>query len=301
MIKQPVRNRFVERLPRIGDASMHEIGAEDDITAKTYHYHNNVEVIIVRRGWADGLVGEMTGRLHQGMTVVLGSDVPHCILRASEKCAVLLVHIPYGLLKWDADEFPELTHGIDFIRTSKSGILYDDAEFANKLARLADKIAAAEGFMRMSLLMRMLHILSTTAPTATLKAEQHATHGRKTYESPIDRIYIYLYRHFREQLSLSSLAAYSGLSPAALCRAFKKASGYTIGQFCSRLSIEHACKLLLTTGMDVAQIAYRSGYNSYPHFCTQFKNTMNMTPTEYRAMTDCQPKQTICEQEIASE
>ena len=81
---------------------------------------------------------------------------------------------------------------------------------------------------------------------------------------------------------MSKLAAYAGQNPSALCRSFKKSSGYTIGQFCTRLRIEYACNLLLTTNMDISQIAYQSGYNSYPHFCTQFKQVMQMSPTAYR-------------------
>lgn len=46
--------------------------------------------------------------------------------------------------------------------------------------------------------------------------------------------------------------------------------------------MEYACNLLLTTNMDISQIAYQSGYNSYPHFCTQFKQVMQMSPTAYR-------------------
>ena len=33
--------------------------------------------------------------------------------------------------------------------------------------------------------------------------------------------------------------------------------------------------------MDISPIAYMSGYNSYPHFCTQFKRIMKMSPTPY--------------------
>ncbi|MBO5181415.1 MAG: helix-turn-helix transcriptional regulator [Paraprevotella sp.] len=67
-----------------------------------------------------------------------------------------------------------------------------------------------------------------------------------------------------------------------LCFSFKRASGYTIGQFCTRLHMEYACNLLLTTELDVSPIAYQSGYNCYPHFCTQFRKSMNMSPSEYR-------------------
>lgn len=285
MKKHPIRNQIVERLTRLGDASIHNVSKKRDAVAQTYHYHSNVEVLIVKYGWAEGLVGDIRGKLQQGMVVVLGSDVSHCVLRASDDCSILLLHIPSELFKWDEERFPELHHGIEFIRLCKSGIVYNDAEFAAKITRLAGKIASAEGFMRMSLLMQLLHILSTTSPTATLKAERQHINGKKENESPVDRAYRYLYGHFREQLSPSDLAAYSGLHPAALCRSFKKASGHTVGQFCSRLRIEYACNLLLTTDMDIAQIAYQSGYNSYPHFCTQFKKAMKMSPTEYRGTT----------------
>ncbi|MGN0221281.1 MAG: helix-turn-helix domain-containing protein [Prevotella sp.] len=137
----------------------------------------------------------------------------------------------------------------------------------------------------MSLMMRLLHVLSTTPPLATLLAEQRCPIARNDKASSIDRAYHYIYEHFRENMPLDRIAAYSGLNPSALCRSFKKSSGCTIGQLCSRLRIEYACNLLLITKMDVAQIAFLSGYNSYPHFCTRFKSAMKVSPTEYRGGT----------------
>ncbi|MGN0186801.1 MAG: helix-turn-helix domain-containing protein [Paludibacteraceae bacterium] len=53
-------------------------------------------------------------------------------------------------------------------------------------------------------------------------------------------------------------------------------------QFHTRLHMEYTGNLLLTTNVDISQIAYSSGFNSYPHFCTQFKSAMRMSPTAYR-------------------
>lgn len=289
MVKRPIRNQIVERLSRLGDASMHQVSDPNEGFAQIYHYHNTLEVIIIRQGWVEGLVGGIIGTMQKDMIAVIGNDVPHRVLQASNDCKVILIHIPSELLKWDEERFPELIHGMEFIRNSKSGMIYHDVDFTSKITRLAGKIASADGFERMSLLMRLLHVLSTTPPESTLKAELHSLRGKKGKESSIDRAYRYIYEHFREQLSLGELAAYSGLNPSALCRSFKKASGYTVGQFCCRLRVEYASNLLLTTNMDVAQIAYQSGYNSYPHFCTQFKNTMKMSPTEYRGGTGILP------------
>ena len=282
MIKEAVRHQIVERMSRLGDASLHQTGDPHEGFSQTYHYHNTLEVIVIKQGWVEGIVGEIVGKIRCGTVLVIGKDLPHCVLNASDDCKAILVHVPSELLKWDETRFPELSHGIDFLRRSRNGMFFDDAGFADRIVRLAGKIASADGFLRMSLLMRMLHILSTASPTSTLRSEQYGQLLPNKQESAVDRAYNYLYGHFREQLSLADIAAYSGQNPSALCRAFKKSSGYTIGQFCTRLRIEYACNLLLNTDMDIAQIAYSSGFNSYPHFCTQFKTAMQMSPTEYR-------------------
>lgn len=282
MKKEAVRHQIVEHMTRLGDASLHRTGDPHEGFSQTYHYHNTLEVIVIKQGWIEGVVGDIVGKIGCGMVLVIGKDLPHCVLGASDDCKAILVHIPYELLQWDESRFPELSHGIDFLRKSRSGMVFDDEGFASRVVRLAGKIASADGFLRMSLLMRMLHILSTASPTSTLRAEQYHPQRLSKQESAVDRAYHYLYGHFREQLSLADIAAYSGQNPSALCCAFKKSSGYTIGQFCTRLRIEYACNLLLNTDMDIAQIAYASGFNSYPHFCTQFKATMQVSPTEYR-------------------
>lgn len=99
MKKQPIRNQIVEHLTRLGDVSIHNVSKKSDTAAQTYHYHSNVEVLIVKRGWAEGLVGAIQGKLQQGMIVVLGSDVPHCVLRTSDDCSVLLLHIPSDIFE----------------------------------------------------------------------------------------------------------------------------------------------------------------------------------------------------------
>ncbi|MGM9841998.1 MAG: AraC family transcriptional regulator [Candidatus Limisoma sp.] len=282
MKKTAIRHQIVDHQLRLGDASIHQVGDSREKYAQEYHYHNTLEVITIKQGWILGLVGGVVGKITEGMIVVVGNDVPHCVLRASTDCKVVLIHIPFELLKWDEERFPELSHGVDYIRNSKSGILYHDAHLVRAVSNLASKITSAEGFMRISLLMRLLHILSTTTPVSTILAEQHYVNVSKEKESAIDRTYSFVYEHYLRDFSLSEIAAYAGMNKSALCRSFKKSSGYTIWQFCNRLRIEYACNLLLTTNMTTLQVAYQSGFNSYAHFSTKFKKHTNLTPTQYR-------------------
>lgn len=286
MKKTARHNQVVEHLTRPGETSLHEIGDNSDTQAHTYHYHTTVEVIVVQRGEAEGLIGEVRGVLRRGTVVVLGNDVPHGVLRATPDCRCLLVHLPAELLHWDAERFPELGHGMEFLRACRSGVVYEDAALARQVNRTARQIEAAEGFERLALLLHLLHLLCTTPYTQTLKAKVPGQEAARGMESAVDRAYRYLYAHFREPITLADVAAHAGMQPTALCRAFKKADGGTVNGCITRLRLEHACHLLLTTGWDVQRIAYAAGYNSYSHFCTQFRRFIGTSPTAYRQQTE---------------
>ena len=54
---------LVEHLNRSGDVV--ECGSEmaGRPAARVYHFHSTLELVIVKKGWVDGLVGEISGRM----------------------------------------------------------------------------------------------------------------------------------------------------------------------------------------------------------------------------------------------
>ncbi|MGM9675589.1 MAG: hypothetical protein ACI3X9_09010, partial [Bacteroidaceae bacterium] len=97
MIKKAVRHQIVERMTRLGDASLHQTGDPHEGFSQTYHYHNTLEVIVIKQGWVEGIVGEIVGKIRCGTVLVIGNDLPHCVLNASADCKAILVHVPSEL------------------------------------------------------------------------------------------------------------------------------------------------------------------------------------------------------------
>ena len=281
-VKQPVRILSIERQPGLGTVTVRHIGRPGDVPARTYHHHNTLQVIIIRRGWVEGIIGTFIGCLQQGTIFVVGNDVPHSLLRASDHCTALVVHIPDELLHYDKQHFPELQDGLEFLQRSQGGLRYDNPTLADRLARLAGRIDRAGGFHRLSLLMSLLHSLSVEPSAAALQTQPQALPQPPVDETPVEKACRYIYSHFRTPLTLADVAAAAGLHPTALCRAFRKTHGTTISHLCTRLRLQYACHLLLTTTANVEQIAYSAGYNSYPHFCTQFRKAFRQTPSAWR-------------------
>jgi AraC-like DNA-binding protein len=56
----------------------------------------------------------------------------------------------------------------------------------------------------------------------------------------------------------------------------------TFVQYVSRLRINHACELLMSSDARVTDICYEVGFNNLPNFNRQFLAQKNMPPSEFR-------------------
>ena len=84
--------------------------------------------------------------------------------------------------------------------------------------------------------------------------------------------------------SLGNLAEIAGVHPTHLARVFRREFGCTVGEYCRRLRLEHACRQIVTTEKPLSQIASESGFSDQSHLNRTFKHTLNMTPRQYRML-----------------
>ena len=65
-------------------------------------------------------------------------------------------------------------------------------------------------------------------------------------------------------------------------RTFKQVMEMTPGSYITTIRINHARKLLATTGMKVHEIAEKCGFYDQSHFIRTFKRLRDQTPAQYR-------------------
>ncbi|PYI56288.1 AraC family transcriptional regulator [Paenibacillus flagellatus] len=92
----------------------------------------------------------------------------------------------------------------------------------------------------------------------------------------------YIQLRFKDELTLNAVADHFGISPAYLSALFKKKAGRTFLQHVHDVRLRHACGLLTSTGMKIADIAQESGYGSYNSFSRMFRERKGTTPNDYR-------------------
>jgi two-component system response regulator YesN len=82
--------------------------------------------------------------------------------------------------------------------------------------------------------------------------------------------------------TLNSVADKFKISTAHLSRMFKKQTGMNFSDYVTEKRLDHACHLLLTTDMKIAEVVSTMGYQNINYFNKIFKLKYNITPSQYR-------------------
>lgn len=106
--------------------------------------------------------------------------------------------------------------------------------------------------------------------------------GMKKYHlSTVERAKQYMNDNLSENVTLEELATHCHISPFYFSRIFKMFSGYSVYNFLQLMRLKHA-EMLLNSPLPVADIAFRSGFNSLDYFSAAFKKQYKLSPTSFR-------------------
>ncbi|MDF3983641.1 AraC family transcriptional regulator [Luteibacter sp. PPL201] len=113
--------------------------------------------------------------------------------------------------------------------------------------------------------------------------------GRHPTYDRLRRVMAHMQAHYGETIRVHTLAELAGLSVAQLERHFRRVFQLTPQQVLTKVRIEAAMRQL--DGDDsMAAIGMACGFADHSAFSRQFKATVGMTPSKYRALAMGQPK-----------
>lgn len=101
-------------------------------------------------------------------------------------------------------------------------------------------------------------------------------------EGKIYAVCHYLHTHYREEISLPSLAAAFFMSPYYLSRRFREVTGYTVTRYLQLTRVRNAQVLLLHSDRSITAVAEEAGFSSFSQFNRVFRSVCGMPPSAYR-------------------
>ena len=141
------------------------------------------------------------------------------------------------------------------------------------LERFTDKIIKLNSPER--IIFEMIEILKVfTHAVAVLTCKKYSLH--------VNRALQYIRIHYAEPITLKKLAEFLNLNPSYLSSQINKETQLSLTGHINKVRIEQSKNLLIHTNYAIKEIAGAVGFNYQNYFNFIFKNTVGMTPLEFR-------------------
>ncbi|MDL2324923.1 AraC family transcriptional regulator [Ruminococcaceae bacterium OttesenSCG-928-A16] len=249
---------------------------------KTFHIHKKYEIYYEVEGTRRYYIDDAAYLVNAGNTVMIGPDSVHKAVSVENMPHTRYVlNFNHEYLDNLAQAFP----GVNLFECFSSGLHVlqvspkKQAVIESLLARIWEHYEdpSAEALaMRKAQLVELLLTLSQYTKSA--KQGQQGKISNKT----IDKIQSYISTHYKENLTLTSIAAQFYVSPFYLSRLFKKTTNLSIIEYINSVRLMAGKNLLETTHLKVAEIAEEIGFTTTTHFSRIFKEGTGLSPQQYR-------------------
>ena len=105
------------------------------------------------------------------------------------------------------------------------------------------------------------------------------------YRERINKVLLYINNHLDENLDLKLLASISNFSIFHFHRILRAHLNESVASYISRIRLETAARLLEFSSETVADIAFKTGYESSAAFNKAFRLRFDLSPTEFRTQS----------------
>lgn len=247
--------------------------------------HLNFEIALIENCEGKRFIGDHTGDFKGSDLILMGGYLPHCwqyygSVNSYQAPRVTVVHFFPDFLGKDLLEKPEARHLKELFHNASKGIRFTGNTLTTA-KNLLEEMLVSKGLHRASLMLHLLDILAQSSEYSILATPGFNIVDNSADADKINLIYDYIFKNFKETISLSHVASLVNMNPAAFCRFFKAKTNRTLLDFIKEVRIGFAAKLLIEGTCNVSEACYSSGHNNLSNFNKHFKEIKGQSPRSF--------------------
>ncbi len=251
------------------------------------HWHDETELLYIRKGAALVLIDENESVVREGEAAFIPSGAIHtAVVANSREFWFNAVVFNLNFLMSGVSDVIQLQY-IDRIKMRSLQLpLYigKKAEWSRRIlgelvflfSTSRRKAPGYELAIKGSLFKIFAELVSQGADAPA------AAHRTKQDLDRLKLVIQYIHANYAQKLSLDDLAALSNLSKYYFCRFFKSCIGKSPIDYLHSYRLLKAEELLKETNLKVVDIAFDVGFNDLSHFTRLFHTQTGVTPSQFR-------------------
>ncbi len=243
------------------------------------HWHADIEILYCMRGSFSVSVGNEQYVLKTNDIIFIGSGEVHDLCDPIDETKAAVVRL--GSLFCGKNVFNEMLK-----RRVETPIIENDpdvnAEMQNIIALHTNKKTYIDELEIQGRLYVLLTLLLRKIKMTKHISEDHQ--ARLKMMMKIQKALDIVAAQYNEKISLDDVAYASGYERGSFCRIFKNATGCTFHKYLNDYRIKKAMIMLEDNHYSMAEIAEQIGFSQQKKFSKIFKESVGVTPTQYRKM-----------------
>ena len=254
-----------------------------------WHFHPEYEIIYVRQSTGTRYVADSIEQFADGDLILLGQNVPHFLKSDPEfekgqdglRACGVIVHFEQDFMQYAIENYPGLAGIKALFHEAKRGVCFS-CDDNSQLTELVETLPLLSGMAQIMALLNLLEQMWLSTARRPLATEFFYNHLSLSTDKRIEKVLSYTSFHYKEDISLKTIAALASMNAAAFCRYFKQKTGKSFKQYIIELRVGYACKLLANQQMTIFEVCVECGFNSLSSFNLIFKRVTGFTPSNYR-------------------
>ncbi|MHA6482465.1 helix-turn-helix domain-containing protein [Paenibacillus sp. strain BS8-2] len=266
-------------------ASIFTQPVEQNTFVPLWHYHKEVEFILVLDGVHEIDMPAHSHVLNTGDVLVIGSSQIHRPrYPANREVTYLVVHVnfePYfdpATMNYSR-HFMEMINPLEELNYIFRESSQVQSETAAILLDIHHEIATQQKGYELAISISIKQLLLTLLRND----DQERLQAYDVMDAELLRkVTDYVESHLAEKIEMSTVCQAAGMSYAYFSKYFKKKSGISFVDYVNRKRIAKAERLLAVDNKNIAEIASEIGIENMAHFYELFKRYVGCTPKQYK-------------------
>lgn len=258
---------------------------EEQLERQLWHYHKEIEFILVLEGIHQMHTPSEEYKLHPGDVMVIGSNQLHkSRLQTGNTVEYIVLHVdlePYfdPAMMHYTRHFMEIVNPLDDLNYMFSKYPHVRAEVGSILLQIHGEVMSKRKGYEIAVSMHIKHlllILLRNDDKQLLSAHEYVD------ADALRPVFAHIEKHVRDTIDMAEVSRVAGMSYVYFSKYFKKKIGLSFTEYVNRKRISEAKRLLVTSSKSITAIAAEVGIENMAHFYELFKRFNNCTPKQFK-------------------
>lgn len=242
--------------------------SQDDVIIDV-HWHEWLEIIYVINGNMTVITPQGSWHVKKNQIIVIGTNVLHKIIGKTGYMRFQCLHVNNGFI---------LQHMSTSLLIDKVFMIEDKTYFLELWAEIILKMNHIDLISQLEYKSSLLQLLAQCLKENHYNLKQYENWNNDTFS----KILFYVSTHYREDISLKHLSEYFHYTTQHISLMFKRYLHINYYVYLTKLRLDRAKLLLMTTDKRIIDIALECGFSSEHGLINHFKKWYGKTPSQYR-------------------